>query len=172
MACSFCGNEKLSGNPCKEGIDLSFLPPEVSQEPFKSRLRNCPDCGCPPGSTHHLGCDVERCGRCGGQALSCGCTWDKESEDEDAIDPEKEAEYFAKRVDNRWTGLWPGELECARLGYFCRDLLDGKPFNWSILPSDANRFRIKCHVPCLPHDEGAHPDLNRWYAEGCPTGLK
>jgi hypothetical protein len=171
--CDFCGNE-MKGNPCKEGIDLSALPPEVGQEPFKSMLSDCPDCGCPPGSTHHPGCDVERCGRCGGQAISCGCCRDGTSDDEDALDPVKEAEYEAKRVDNRWTGLWPGYLECFRLGFFCRDLTrDGRPVNFGealeIQMRDGFRA-IKWHIPCLPTDEGAHPDLNRWHAEGCPKG--
>lgn len=31
----------------------------------------CPDCGCPPGGMHHLGCDIEAC-PCGrGQAIAC-----------------------------------------------------------------------------------------------------
>ena len=33
----------------------------------------CHDCYIAPGGYHHPGCDMERCPRCGGQLISCGC---------------------------------------------------------------------------------------------------
>jgi len=61
------------------------------------KMRDCPDCGTPPGECHHDGCGVERCSTCGGQRLQCECM---------GHDP----------CFSRWNGFWPGGLEAAALG--------------------------------------------------------
>lgn len=38
----------------------------------------CTDCGTDHGYCHHLGCDVERCGNCGGQLITCDCEYSAE----------------------------------------------------------------------------------------------
>jgi hypothetical protein len=40
---------------------------------YENMSNNCHDCGCPPNSYHHLGCDMEICPECEGQLISCGC---------------------------------------------------------------------------------------------------
>lgn len=40
---------------------------------------HCGDCAAPRGGLHHPGCDMERCPRCRGQLIMCGCWDDLES---------------------------------------------------------------------------------------------
>jgi hypothetical protein len=45
------------------------------------RMSTCGDCRVKVGQLHVVGCDIEQCPACYGQALSCGCR-DDEEEDE------------------------------------------------------------------------------------------
>lgn len=42
---------------------------------------NCHDCGAPPGTLHHPGCDMEKCPGCGGQSIACECNNDEDDGD-------------------------------------------------------------------------------------------
>lgn len=57
----------------------------------KNSKRVCPDCAVQVEQPHIDGCDVARCLRCGGQALSCKCK---------------------TAANDIWTGMWPGIQEC------------------------------------------------------------
>jgi len=46
----------------------------------------CHDCSAPAGGLHHPGCCEERCPRCVGQAIGCGCRWEDDEPDPD-FDP-------------------------------------------------------------------------------------
>lgn len=158
----------------EEDIDLSVIP-----EGFETR--NCGDCGAVPGAYHQPGCDVERCPRCGGQQISCSCIYvvndinvDRMEEDHPEIFHEGPTDGMYHRWDHewkdrrlRWTGVWPGVVECHELGFFCRDLWQdtGEPVvgPWDF--DEQERRGMVFHVPCEKGDPGAHADLNRWARE-------
>ena len=50
--------------------------------------RLCHDCGARQGQYHALGCDVERCPICGGQALCCDHDWSRDWPDDQASQPQ------------------------------------------------------------------------------------
>jgi hypothetical protein len=83
----------------------------------------CPDCGVPLGRKHEEWCDVQRCPHCGGQALGCVGF--------DPNDPGREP----------WTGKWPGEADCERLGYFVNDDRDFPDLDRLFRECDWNRER-------------------------------
>jgi hypothetical protein len=47
---------------------------------FDEPSGRCHDCNIKHGGKHHPGCDVERCPKCEGQLISCGCLSDEEDE--------------------------------------------------------------------------------------------
>lgn len=65
--CSTCSQEMTDGVSC---VVEKF--PDGSM-PLKNTEDPCHDCAAPVGGFHHPGCDTERCPKCEGQAISCGC---------------------------------------------------------------------------------------------------
>lgn len=46
---------------------------EKKAVPYDDPGDRCYDCHVAHGGFHHSGCDMERCPKCGGQLISCGC---------------------------------------------------------------------------------------------------
>jgi hypothetical protein len=64
------------------GIEYPRIPYGEEDEDWGASRHPCGDCAAIKGQLHVPGCDVEQCPACGGQALSCDCEYESESEDE------------------------------------------------------------------------------------------
>ena len=80
--CEWCGQEMNPPSGCRvetfadfaDNIPRRRVPHGSEKEPVMREGQACGDCLAPWGLFHHPGCDLEECPRCGGQALTCGCT--------------------------------------------------------------------------------------------------
>lgn len=77
--CSYCKQEMSGDHPADscpafngmvEFPDGTKLPAIAYDEDGRGR---CHDCNIKNGGFHHSGCDMERCPKCLGQLISCGC---------------------------------------------------------------------------------------------------
>lgn len=85
--CNWCKQEMLTADDCTanrtvkypDGVELPSIPYENEYVTGERRAEHrCHDCGVKLGNYHHVGCDMERCRRCGGQLISCGCLDDED----------------------------------------------------------------------------------------------
>lgn len=82
---SCCGQPRRAGvETCTvevveiPGAEADETLPSVPYAPdYGGANQRCHDCGIKPGGYHHPGCDMERCPKCEGQLISCGCLDDE-----------------------------------------------------------------------------------------------
>lgn len=73
--CDACNQEMMTADRCERDVEIEYPDRRrwlVIRYPA-IRSNRCRDCNVQPGSMHHPGCDDERCPRCKGQLISCGC---------------------------------------------------------------------------------------------------
>lgn len=140
-------------------------------------LRNCGGCGAKPGELHEHGCDVERCALCGGQAMCCECIYtangmeNLEEEHPDIFEngptddmyPALDALVEKQGGRLRWTGEFPGCMECREFDLWCRWV--EVPMG-HVCPRPSRPYRNECEgvhgwVVCDKHHPGARENLNR-----------
>jgi hypothetical protein len=87
--CKWCNQEmtdRENTKTCLGNTEVEYPDGEVLEPiPFHSdshdRTERCHDCGILYGGNHHPGCDTERCPKCGGQLIGCGCLYEDEDEE-------------------------------------------------------------------------------------------
>lgn len=100
--CNWCKKEMIDNDikSCEgnakvrfpDGKELPSVPYDVNKvnevleshgyAPINPETHRCHDCGVAHSGFHHPGCDMERCPRCGGQLIGCGCLDEDEEDDE------------------------------------------------------------------------------------------
>lgn len=126
---------------------------------------NCGDCGCAEGELHDLGCDMERCPKCGGQLISCDCAYDFLFPNRDKSAPLKglPVDVYEKGIPSHLWVKWLAELDrigrvpwirypnvCARCGELYPDLFMVPDKEWRHYIPIGERDKILCR-PCYDH---------------------
>jgi hypothetical protein len=76
-ACEYCGKEGQVDSCVRVPVKIDGKEYEPVKFGDDGRCHapgdRCYDCAVANSGYHHPGCDAERCPKCGGQLISCGC---------------------------------------------------------------------------------------------------
>ncbi len=100
--CTHCSNDLSTGTSCTvEALHMNGRRFSLVRHRRRRGDTNgrCGDCGVRDGGLHHLGCDLQRCPGCGGQLISCWCSWDEFPEREREPDAWDEQAAFDDDAD-------------------------------------------------------------------------
>jgi len=79
MKCDSCQQEMKNHVGCT--LQAYSDTPDIPRVPYsEEETQDCHDCLVPPGALHHPGCDMERCGKCHGQLITCSCLEEMEDD--------------------------------------------------------------------------------------------
>ena len=107
--CVDCEREMTTAASCTvTALHIRDLPFPLSRH-RRSGDGRCGDCGVEPGGYHHLGCDLARCPRCGGQLITCGCPFDE-------LDDASEWDEHVDDADQLGDGTLPWHQVCPCCG--------------------------------------------------------
>lgn len=83
-----------------DAVTLKSVPYDLKAQHIELKIKlesdewyenhRCHDCGIAKGGNHHPGCDMERCPKCGGQLISCGCLDENDDFYDDFYDEDEE----------------------------------------------------------------------------------
>ena len=71
--CVYCKQEMVGGTDDCFDAQVKYPDGTIMEAVPYDGPERCHDCSVKHGGRHHPGCDMERCPRCGGQLISCGC---------------------------------------------------------------------------------------------------
>jgi len=132
--------------------------------------RTCHDCGAAEGQYHDPGCDMERCPFCGGQLISCGCSYKHLNINVEPGTPGFDEDVYNNGLTDEHAELWELILRekglvpyiapmnlCARCGQQWPLMFNDPEWDKYVVPE--LRAKMLCHA-CFNHMKQVMP--NGW----------
>jgi len=144
-----------------------------------AKTLKCHDCGAREGEFHQPGCDDERCPFCGGQLISCECSYKKLGIDT-SPGTWAEAHGLTKEQGRRWDAMLrrkglipytPNVMVCARCGRREPDFFSVPDRDWHKYVVPEYQKEVLCR-PCYDHYKRLFPKGWRSGRKATPKKIK